>query len=52
VDKHLYINVVPIQMIHARWTTEYSAMWAGRMLDIKVMAEQKQQISEQKSKQK
>ncbi|XOV80448.1 MAG: ArsR/SmtB family transcription factor [Aestuariibacter sp.] len=51
-DKHLYINVVPIQMIHARWTTDYSAMWAGRMLDIKVMAEQKQQISEQKSKQK
>lgn len=42
-DKHLYINVVPIQMIHARWTTEYSALWAGRMLDIKFMAEQKEQ---------
>lgn len=43
-DKHLFINVVPIQMIHARWTSEYSALWAGRMLDIKFAAEQKQQI--------
>jgi predicted transcriptional regulator len=42
-DKHLFINAVPIQMIHSRWTTEYSALWSGRMLDIKFLAEQKQQ---------
>lgn len=42
-EKHLFINVVPIQMIHSRWTTEYSALWAGRMLDIKFAAELKQQ---------
>lgn len=50
-DKHLFINVVPIQMIHARWTSEYSALWAGKMLDIKFMAEQKQHIDDQKSAQ-
>ena len=41
-DKHLYINVVPIQMIHARWTTDYSAMWANTLIDIKFSAEQQQ----------
>lgn len=51
-DKHLFINVIPIQMIHSRWTTEYSALWAGRMLDIKFVAEQKQAECEPKSKQK
>ena len=39
--RHLYINAVPIQMIHDRWTSEYSALWSGRMLDIKYLAEQR-----------
>ncbi|WP_323762626.1 helix-turn-helix transcriptional regulator [Maricaulis sp.] len=39
--RHLYMNVVPIQMIHDRWSSEYSALWAGRMLDIKYLAEQR-----------
>ncbi|MFY0638915.1 ArsR/SmtB family transcription factor [Maricaulis maris] len=39
--RHLYMNAVPIQMIHDRWTSEYSALWAGRMLDIKYLAEQR-----------
>ncbi|WP_300543348.1 helix-turn-helix transcriptional regulator [Maricaulis sp.] len=39
--RHLYMNVVPIQMIHDRWSSEYSAMWAGRVLDIKYLAEQR-----------
>lgn len=29
------LNVVPIQRIYERWLTEYHAMWAGHMLDIK-----------------
>lgn len=37
--RHLYMNAVPIQMIHDRWTSEYSALWSGRMLDIKYLAE-------------
>lgn len=39
--RHLYMNVVPIQMIHDRWSSEYSGLWAGRMLDIKYLAEQR-----------
>ena len=49
-DKHLFINAVPIQMIHSRWTTEYSALWSGRMLDIKFLAEQKQQAENVQTK--
>jgi DNA-binding transcriptional ArsR family regulator len=37
--RRLYLNAVPIQLIHERWTTEYSAQWAGRMSAIKFMAE-------------
>ena len=39
--RHLYMNVVPIQMIHDRWSSEYSALWAGKLLDIKYRAEQR-----------
>ena len=38
--RHLYFNVVPIQMIHERWTSEYSAMWAGALTDLKHRMEQ------------
>lgn len=31
----LYINTVPIQMIHERWTSEYSALWAGKLTKLK-----------------
>ncbi len=37
--RKLYFNAAPIQMIHDRWTTEYSAYWAGRMTRIKYLAE-------------
>ena len=40
--RRLYFNAVPIQMIHERWTTEYSAMWAGRLTDFKYLVEKKQ----------
>ena len=39
--RHLYFNAVPIQQIHERWTTEYSAHWAGRLTDFKRMVEGK-----------
>ena len=38
-DRHLYFNVVPIQMIHDRWTTEYSALWAGSLTKLKYKVE-------------
>ena len=33
--RQLYFNTTPIQMIHERWTTEFSAMWASRLTDFK-----------------
>jgi len=33
--RHLYFNVVPIQEIHERWTSEYSALWAGALTTFK-----------------
>lgn len=48
--RKLYFNVVPIQMIHDRWTTEYSAYWAGQMTRIKYLAESKSSFGNQKSK--
>ena len=39
--RRLYFNAAPIQMIHDRWTTEYSAYWAGQMTRIKYLAEAK-----------
>jgi len=37
----LYHNAVPIQAIYDRWTSEYSAFWAGRMLDVKYRVEKR-----------
>ena len=37
--RRLYFNAAPIQMIHDRWTTEYSSYWAGQMTRIKYLAE-------------
>ena len=33
--RKLYFNAVPIQMIYDRWTTDYSALWASHVADIK-----------------
>ena len=33
--RRLYFNPVPIQQIHERWTSEYSAYWAGTLTDLK-----------------
>ncbi len=37
--RRLYFNAVPIQMIHDRWTTEYSAYWSGGVTRLKYAAE-------------
>jgi len=39
--RRLYHNAVPIQLIYDRWTTEYSSLWASRMLDLKYRVEGK-----------
>jgi hypothetical protein len=33
---------VPIQLIYERWTTEYSALWAGKLTKIKYRVEKKE----------
>ena len=38
--RHLYFNVVPIQQIYERWSSEYSAMWAGTLTTFKHRLEQ------------
>ncbi len=40
--RRLYFNAAPIQMIYERWTSEYSAMWAGRLTEFKRQVENKQ----------
>lgn len=37
--RYLFHNAVPIRMIYDRWTTEYSAIWAERMTQIKYKVE-------------
>ena len=49
--RRLYFNAVPIQMIHERWTTEYSAYWAGQLTRIKHLAETRHQDNERAGKQ-
>ena len=37
--RRLYFNAVPIQEIHDRWTSEFSALWASRITRVKYRVE-------------
>jgi DNA-binding transcriptional ArsR family regulator len=37
--RRLHFNPVPIQMIHERWTTEFSAYWASQLTQLKYRVE-------------
>lgn len=37
--RRLYFNAVPIQLIHDRWMTDYSAYWSGNLTQLKFTAE-------------
>ena len=39
--REMYFNAVPIQMVYDRWTTEYSALWASRLTQVKYRVEKK-----------
>jgi predicted transcriptional regulator len=43
-NRKLFFNCVPIQMIYDRWTTEYSALWASRMTEVKYRVEAKEKV--------
>ncbi len=38
-DKRLWFDPTPLQLIHERWTTEFSAYWAARLTSLKYSAE-------------
>ena len=38
-SRHLYFNMVPIQLIYDRWTDEYASFWGGQLADIKYRVE-------------
>jgi len=38
-EKLLWFDPTPIQWIHERWTTEYSAYWAAQLTQLKYSAE-------------
>ena len=44
-ERRLYFNVMPIQIIYDRWATEFSALWAGPMAQIKYRVETENQAS-------
>lgn len=48
--RRLYFNPVPIQLIHERWTTEYSAYWSGNLTRIKYLAETQAALDEKNKK--
>ena len=33
--RRLYFNAIPIQIIYDRWTSEYSAIWASKLTQLK-----------------
>ena len=40
-SRHLYLNIIPIQLIYDRWTDEYASFWSGHLADIKYAVENK-----------
>lgn len=47
-DRRFRVNTVPIRMIYERWTTAYSALWAGALTDIKYRIEAKNRKGKRK----
>ena len=47
--RHLFFNPLPIQLIHDRWTTQYSAFWSERLADMKDRIETRAEREEPKS---
>ena len=41
-ERKLYLNAVPIQMIHERWISRYESLWAGYLTKIKSQLERKE----------
>jgi len=42
-QRHLRFNITPIQLIHDRWSDQYSGFWAGALADLKYRVEKQEQ---------
>ncbi len=40
-QRHLFFNIMPIQLVYDRWTDEYAQFWASRVADLKDLLEGK-----------
>jgi predicted transcriptional regulator len=38
-ERQLWFDATPIQLIHERWTTEFSVFWAAKLTQLKYSAE-------------
>jgi DNA-binding transcriptional ArsR family regulator len=38
-SRHLYLNVIPIQLIYDRWSDDYAEFWGGKLADLKYRVE-------------
>ena len=47
--RRMFLNAMPIQLIHDRWTDEYSGFWAGRLADLKYRVESRVATSREPS---
>lgn len=50
--RRLYFNAVPIQLIHERWMTDYSAYWSGNLTRLKYAAELREKNAQRQKKNK
>jgi uncharacterized protein YndB with AHSA1/START domain/predicted transcriptional regulator len=49
--KELYLNAIPIQTIHDRWISQYSALWASSLTSLKYQLEKEETMSSPSPKQ-
>ena len=47
-ERRLHFNAVPIQMIYDRWTSEFSALWAGKLTRVKYLVESPDRAKEER----
>ena len=41
-ERSLFMNAAPLQLIHERWSDDYSEFWAGRLTQLKYAVEKKE----------
>ena len=47
--RHLFFNSVPIQLIHDRWSDQYSQFWSTRLVDLKTRVESRAEAEDSQS---